>query len=236
MFKYFFSISLLLTVFCHASVTFYTEPAGETALVTANVSMKEGNMVVLSDETVWVIFPVQKCKQTWSEWWNNIDPEQPEENFLFDQLSWKVGTNLQTHILHWNSNTTEDMKKYNQKRLKECTHILENVATNEWAFARRLSLAETVNIFNKYAEEMYTEGHAKGYQKGKEVGYTVGKDEGKVIGFSLGKQEGFIEGKDVGHEEGYKIGYDDGLVEGYKRGYNDGYIKAQEDMNAFGKY
>ena len=118
MLKYFLSISLLLTALCHAETTFYTEPVGETNIVSTNVPIKEGNMLVLSDETIWVIFPVKSSYSLMGrlmDWWYNTQAEEPEDNFLFDPSSWKAGVALQTHLLHWNTNTTEDMKKQASK-------------------------------------------------------------------------------------------------------------------------
>lgn len=82
----------------------------------------------LSDGSHWELMPLtEKRKQTWSEWWKNVDPQEwsLSDEFFFDQASWKGKYKISVY------EATHSLKS-------NYDFILINEANQEKAFARFL--------------------------------------------------------------------------------------------------
>jgi len=86
-----------------------------------------------------------------------------------------------------------------------------------------------VNFNEKYNinDNLYQEGHEKGYQQGK----TDGHDEG----YQEGHQQGYADGFQEGEKVSYNSGYQDGQKDGYSSGYDHGLAEGEETGKEIGK-
>lgn len=220
---------LLASCFLGFIPTLFAAPT-EARIIEKNMSFNDGQMLIMEDNSIWMVYPVSKRRRSIKEWWKKVSIDQPEENFLFDQSNWKIGTAIYVREHYWTEENSEEMQKYNQPKITMCTHLLENPYNQQLAFARPIRMTETVEMFLDHAKNQYKEGEEKGKKKGYKSGFDDGRSLGKQEGGDTGYQKGLDTGYDRGLTQGVQDGFDQGYREGYDGGYYDGYHISQNEQ------
>lgn len=223
-FKIKFLMPLCLWAF--ASTLFATNT--EARIIEKNHAFADSHLLIMEDNSMWMAYPVSKRKRSLKEWWKKVTIEQPEENFLFSLNDWKIGTAVYVREHLWTDENADEMKKYNQSKIADCTHILENPFNQQLAFVRPLRMTEAIELFMELAKVKYKEGKEKGEKKGYKIGYDAGRVLGRNEGQDSGYQEGLQVGIDRGNTQGLQDGREQGYREGYQAGYEEGYEIAQK--------
>lgn len=202
----------------------------QAKIVEKNMAFSDSHLVIMEDNSMWLVYPVTKRTRTLKEWWNKVSIEQPDVNFLFSLNDWKVGTALYVKEHFWTDENQSELSKYNNPKIANCTHILENPYNQQLAFARPISMTEAVGMFMEHAKAQFKVGEEKGKKQGFQTGFESGRTLGNQEGSDRGYQKGLEVGVERGHTEGVQDGYQKGYKEGYDAGYQEGYSLAKKDQ------
>jgi|LakMenE18May11ns_1017448.scaffolds.fasta_scaffold9905273_2 hypothetical protein len=144
----------------------------------------DSQAVILEDETIWLIIPTQLNEQSWKEWWNNEEIQQPDDPFIFPTSSWQKGDRIQIYFYEKNNyNALHDLYLPEQK---ESIFLLENQTKNQLAYAKNISVAEWTDLCMNYAFSQYQAGYVEGRNIGYSEGYGFGYSQGYSSGYSSG--------------------------------------------------
>lgn len=146
--------------------------------IESNINLNGLHLLVLSDNSIWEVYPLEKNKQTWPEWWNNISPEQADDRFYFNVTNWPLLSDIIIYDYKWCESELSKIYKNNQKNLQLCNYLIENCETKELIFAKPIHFNALIDYFLDYAEQRYNDGYSYGYSIGYSNGYSDGYSSG----------------------------------------------------------
>lgn len=172
--KWIFTIAAL---FC-AQVFAYEPGIVKTLSAKATLKNTQG-FFVLSDGSCWKVIPFEKRWRSFSEWWEGIELNVPEDYECLPK-DWNLGAEIEVYPKSF-ATDVDEYDAYNQKALKQCTHLLCNRNSEEVLFAIEFApWSFMAMVFNN----AYSEGHDVGWKKGHNAGYSEGYQNGYNQGIS----------------------------------------------------
>ena len=175
------------------------------------------DILVLDDDSIWMVFTLEQNKQTWSEWWHNEIPPTIDNRYIADITEWKIDSKIIIHPFSWNDAGLEEVYRGDKKDLATCSFLLENTMIGELVFAQRVTLGKLISLFRDRAKRRYNKGYNKGYDEG--------YDKGNYVGYHKGEKDWY----EKGHYDGDLKGYAEGEIAGYSKGYHEGYKKGVKE-------
>jgi len=134
-------------------------------------------MIVTSDGSIWQLFSLAKQKQTWTQWWYNVNPMQPKDEWVCNFSSWRNTDPVR--IYHRDRNAEEIPDDFFDTNTKKADFIIEHCSLKEFAFAQKLSIEQFFFVVNQSLSHAYEKGrsfHRKaGFQRGFSQGYITGQ-------------------------------------------------------------
>ncbi len=77
------------------------QPAGPAHYLESCLQVEGKWVLVLDDTSCWELSPMKPKEQSWSDWWQGVEPAQPDERFIVDLAEWKRGGLIQVfHASH----------------------------------------------------------------------------------------------------------------------------------------
>ncbi len=151
---------------------FFSYPEGGASKVSYRIGNRSSNLkniVILEDNTCWQIYPFSKNEASWGQWFRGEVVDQPDPNFVFKTTDWIFNDELQ---LYFQEGDVRLAQKYEPALLKPTTskhgiYLFENLRTRQFAYAKKISVAELVQNYEIYAEDQRDQGYTEGYRKGK---------------------------------------------------------------------
>lgn len=183
-----------------AAVPFFNNPITDITTISKTLCGEIRSIFV--QQECWKLFAVGKNEATWSEWWNNVAPEQPDEQFIWQAGDWRDEDPVQIYAMDWPSCGAE----YRKGCVLREAFLIENKRNGKLTYAMPIKVEALADLLLEHADRQYKNGYNEGHR--------VGKDEGLQW---ADKQYRY------GHDEGYKKGYDEGYRKGYDKGYDEGY-------------
>ena len=138
----------------------------KNAHLTRHIHWNSTEIVLLSDDSVWMVHPLEV---RFPGWWDRLRGNkivQPTERFLSVPKEWKEDSDVKIYCYSWKQSGLSEIYDFDTTRLIYCTHIIENVATGEQVFARPLKNNHIVQLFNSWIQDVYGKGFIEGYEKG----------------------------------------------------------------------
>jgi hypothetical protein len=161
------TLIIILNVFFNHLIDCYELKSLSQKIILSN----EKAYAMLSDDTLWEVYTFNVRQRTWSEWWNGIKLDVPED-FITDLSSWKEGCDI---ILNDSKEFLKgDLISLSKvgSELQYCKFVFINCATNEIVFARNMQLGNFIrNFYQDIKSISYSEGYASGYN----IGYLDGQ-------------------------------------------------------------
>lgn len=122
------------------------------------------HMIVLEDQSIWKIVQISKIWRTFADWWNGVEYDQPDPEFLFSLYSWKNSDKIKIYCYTGMENSHLDI--YDRNNHQREMFLLENLSTNSLAFATKESLKSYTDYFLEYSRREYWRGYSDGYSAG----------------------------------------------------------------------
>jgi hypothetical protein len=151
-----------------------------------HIAFEDKDILVLEDDSIWMVFSLKQNEQTWSEWWYNEDPPTIDNRYVIDLNLWGQTSQIAVYQSSWRDSDLERIYRGEQKDLSGCSYLLENILTNEFVFARQITMGELVVLFDEHAQRNYDEGYSAGHS----VGYWTGYSDGEFVGYEKGYSDG----------------------------------------------
>lgn len=145
------------------------------------------DVLTLEDKTIWKMNLVQKNSASLSEWWNNVEIDQPDPQFVSKLGDWKASDRIEIYHAHFND--TELHKKYRVSKPLYEIYLLENKTRNKMAYANEMSFRDLLDGLQKHGETQHEKGYSKGFSEGYNKGYTDGKAKGFTDGLEKAKKD-----------------------------------------------
>ena len=123
-------------------------------------------VVLLSDDSVWMVNPLEMRVPGWWDRIRGREIVQPEDRFLAKPAEWKEDSDLKVYRYSWKESGLGKIYEFDATRLIYCTHILQNMATGQLVFARQLKNSHIVQLFNSWIQDVHSKGFVEGYEKG----------------------------------------------------------------------
>lgn len=138
------------------------------------------NLIVLDDDSCWKLFPFQKNKESWPQWFKGEKVDQPDKAFSFALTDWNLNDNLEIYFLQGDSSledkyAVQKKSRFDQKGL----YLVANKDKSYLAYAQKVTPGSLIEAFTLYAEKRYDEGYSKGYGYGHSAGYLSGYNTAK---------------------------------------------------------
>lgn len=131
-------------------------------------------ILLLDDHSFWKIYSAKEVSRSWSEWWHNIVPVNPDKKYICEFEQWEFFSNVEVSPF---TPTREDIEKNHNDEISECTFIIQHQKTNTIAFAKPLEIEEFVFFIGAFQQKMnrlLQEEYDRGYNIGYSIGYTAG--------------------------------------------------------------
>jgi len=143
-------------------------------------SLYQEIQTIMLENSSWYLFQVDKNNATLSEWWNNLNPEQPDNQFLTTHSDWQASDPIQVYSHNWSY--SGDASEYVKGCLHNTAYLIENKRNGKLAYALPVEAHGVVDKLSEFANEQYKLGHKNGYdlgyQKGRSSGYSSGYNDG----------------------------------------------------------
>lgn len=141
-----------------------------------------GNFLLLPDQSIWKVYLMENHEQSWSEWWNGIEVDQPDEMFVSNMDFWRSGDAIK--IYHSQVDDSQLKQKYGVKKPNYEIVLIENKTRSKIAYAGSVSFQDFFDTFLLYSREEYS----RGYSDGHDDGYSWGYDAGYTSGYAAGSR------------------------------------------------
>lgn len=116
-----------------------------------------------TDNTIVYLRQPPHEKQTWTEWWSNIEHTQPDSKFYFHLNKWNSASSFQLYRYHWEENDSshplETLFNKNMKVASEYPFLIENQETGEMTLCQIWSLMDLGSFITRYGEDCYKDGY-----------------------------------------------------------------------------
>lgn len=127
----------------------------------------EGGHVIyfFTDQTVVYLRHPPYKDQTWKEWWDNIEPSQPDPQFYFQLTKWNSSPSFQLYRYQWSESPVPHILEplFNDSKLaSEYLYFIVNSETGEKTLCQILSLADLGAFITRYGKECYDKGYENG--------------------------------------------------------------------------
>lgn len=142
-----------------------------------------GSFFCLSDGSFWRVYDFQPRWRSIKEWWNDVSlvPHECKSH----AKDWFLGSEIQV-ISRKEAQKIDLNDADNEKILKNCTHLLYNLAAQKYLFAVHLDPKDClVQVY----EESFSLGHKKGYTAGRLENSSESSKE-----FKKGYEAGYFKG------------------------------------------
>lgn len=180
-------ISLFALCVCHVFAG--SEDLDDTFNLSSKIDIdSSGSYFCLSDGSLWRVYDFNPRWRSLSEWWHDVSLV-PQE-FQCKTKDWFLGSDIQV-ISKQETNPACLDDADNQRILKNCTHLLYNVAAGKYLFAVHLDPKDC--LLSLY-QDAFNLGHKKGYSEAKLQSNTDSAREFKK-GYEAGYYKGFNDGK-----------------------------------------
>jgi len=147
--------------------------------ISQNIDIGDNQTIlILSDNSIWRLYPVHERSRSWSEWWNNVQIEQPEKEFLGNFTKWSEGCAVCVHPYDG-----RPLAKYNNEDLFKCGSFIELVRADKLAFAQGLDVKSFCVLIPSIFKHQYNSGYNEGYNSG----YLIGHNSGYYAGAEAAK-------------------------------------------------
>lgn len=119
-----------------------------------SIELENCSLVVLSDESTWMVKHPPFENQSWIDWWQGIDHCQPDTHFYFQLNQWNKDAPIQIYSYDVAINEVNDSIAYFFQQYPELPYqfpfIIENLGTGEMAFCRPLSRDEFIDEIQSF--------------------------------------------------------------------------------------
>jgi len=137
------------------------------------VTISDSTFIILNDNSIWEMFPINPRSRTWKEWWNGSQINI-EEEFLWKKDDWKPFDRIFIAQNDLDDLVITKIQTDDKKKIRLSDYVLENSDSKKIAFTKPTKLIELVNNLLTYSENRYF----KGYNTGRGIGYQIGYKEG----------------------------------------------------------
>lgn len=123
-------------------------------------------IVVLNDESVWCVQPLQVRVASMWERLRGQDFTQPEVKFFGRPSEWQENSDINVYRCSWSKSGLDKIYEFDTSKLTYCTHIVENAATGECTFARPLKNTQLVQLMDANIQKIRNESYRDGVEAG----------------------------------------------------------------------
>ena len=130
------------------------------------------HLMVLSDDSIWAIHPLQERTLSLCDVLCSTKIVQPRMRFITDPANWNVDVDVNIYKLSWRDSGLGEIYEFDQSQLIYCSHMIENVATKEVVFARKMKNEQLVQVIDlvvsQAKEKSYLAGVTDGFRRANE--------------------------------------------------------------------
>jgi hypothetical protein len=167
-------------------------------------------VLLLDDNTLWVVYTAKQVNQSWYEWFVGVYPENPEKAFLCNFNDWDFFSKVELSSF---DNKNSNLNKLHNEEIKNCDHLIKHIKTNTCAFAKQTG-------FEDYLQQVSL-SEIKTTRKIQELNNKILQEynRGYWEGRSYKNKEEFDRGFNQGYSSGYSMGYTAGFQKGMTQHY-----------------
>lgn len=144
-----------------------------------------GDVLALEDCGIYHLHLTKENTQTWSQWWNNVEIDQPDPVFVSTLSDWKRGDVIEVYYAKFTDDALH--QKYCVSKPDHEIYLLENRTNNKLAYASSIVFKEFLDAFENYIEVQANKAYEEGFSNGYRAGYQTDAYE-----------EGFLQGVEAG--------------------------------------
>jgi len=122
------------------------------------------NVLVLENKSIWKLFPIDTNQRSFTEWWNGIEIDQPDEIFIYEFRDWKISDKIEIYRAHFDD--SELSEKYKAKATHCEIYLLENKTRQKFAYAWDMPLGDLLEALNNNGWSQWQTGYSEGYFQG----------------------------------------------------------------------
>lgn len=145
------------------------------------------NVIALEDKSIWKLYLRDMNSSSFSDWWNNVEIDQPDAVFLSKIGEWKNTDKID--IYHARFSDTELHQKYRVAKPLQEIFLLENKTRKKMAYATAVTFKDLLDGLQKHGDGLQEKGYSKGFSEGYNKGYKDGHSKGFADGVDSGKKE-----------------------------------------------
>lgn len=123
-------------------------------------------IVVLNDESIWTVQPLQVRVQSMWERLRGQDFTQPEVKFFGRPSEWQENSDINVYCCRWSKSGLDKIYEFDTSKLTYCTHVVENAATGECIFASPLKNTQLVLLMDANIQKVRNESYRDGVEAG----------------------------------------------------------------------
>ncbi len=154
------------------------------------------DFLILENNSVWKLHLIDQNSQTWSEWWQGTEIDQPDEMFISSIKDWKNNDRIRIHQAELDN--LDIHQKYKVVKPLRKIFFLENKSRGKAAYASSVSLKDFIEISQEEAEKKIKSAYSQGHSDG----YWSGHRDGKQQSYQDGYQQGYRDGQKIHHVDG----------------------------------
>lgn len=139
---------------------FFEYPQGKPTRITNETFIK--NLIIMEEGNVWLVMPSSDKWRSLSQWWMDVQFDQPDPAFIRSLSSWSQGDMIQVYYF---KEDTDINTLYEPHSRKSGIYLLENLTKGQLSYARPVSTIELANLYLIYADEQYQAGYSAGERK-----------------------------------------------------------------------
>ncbi|MBS0629155.1 MAG: hypothetical protein JSS30_02890 [Verrucomicrobia bacterium] len=145
------------------------------------------DVVTLEDKSIWKLHLVGKNSASFSEWWNGVEIDQPDDTFVSKLSDWKSTDKIDIYHAHFED--SELNQKYRVSKPQQEIYLLENRTRHKMAYANEMCFKDLLDGLQKHGESQHEKGYSSGFSEGYKKGYKDGQSKGFSDGVERGKKE-----------------------------------------------
>lgn len=167
-----------------AAHEFLDNPIGNLSFIKQSL-YRQINIITLEDSS-WYLFKVDTIGTSFSDWWYNNYPTQPDDQFLSTYEDWCTSDPVRVYSKDWAS--CDSNNEYKKNCVLNTAYLIENKKNGKLAYALPVEPEAVIEKLLDFAEKQYQLGYKNGYNNGYNEGYNKGKAAGYSSGYNAGRQ------------------------------------------------